>query len=98
MTVAVIISYFCAFCVFCGFFINGFFVFVFVIVFVFVLNDSAASEVEFCRERYAVHRLLGLVVKGDFIVGGDDAGEKLAIDVDPCVLRHQELMHIPCKP
>ena len=31
------------------------------------LNYGAAAEVKLRRERYAVHRLLGLVVKCDFI-------------------------------
>ena len=61
-------------------------------------DDCAAAEVEFRRERHAVHFLFGFVVEGDFLFGNDDAGEKLAIDVYPCVLRHQELMQIPCEP
>ena len=56
-------------------------------------DDGATPEVELGRERYGVHRFLGLVVKCIFIIfGGDDAGEKLAFDVYPCVFRHQELM------
>ena len=51
-------------------------------------NRRTATEVEFCRERYAVHRIFGLVVKCDFIVGGDGAGQELAVDVYPCVFRH----------
>ena len=62
------------------------------------LNDCAAAEVEFRRERYAVHFLFCIVVEGDFFFGYDSAGEKLAVDVYPCVLRHQELMQIPCEP
>ena len=63
------------------------------------LNDCATTEVELCRERYGVHRFLGLVVEGDFVIFGcDDAGEKLAFDVYPGVFRHQELMQIPGKP
>ena len=62
------------------------------------LNDGAATEVKFCRKRYAVHFLFGFVLEGDFLFGDDGAGEKLAFDVYPCVLRHQELMQIPCEP
>ena len=62
------------------------------------LNDCAATEVELRRERHAVHFLFGFVVKGDFLFCYDSAGEKLAVDVDPCVFRHQELMQIPCEP
>ena len=61
-------------------------------------DDGATPEVELGRERYGVHRFLGLVVKCNFIIfGGDDAGEKLAVDVDPCVFRHKELMQVPCE-
>ena len=62
------------------------------------LNDCAAAEVEFRRERYAVHFLFCIVVEGDFLFCYDSAGEQLAVDVYPCVLRHQELMQIPCEP
>ena len=61
-------------------------------------DDCASVEVEFRSERYAVHCLLGLVVKGDFLFSCDDAGEELAFDVDPCVFRHKKLMQIPCEP
>ena len=56
------------------------------------LNYGAAAEVKLRRERYAVHFLFGFVVKGDFLFGYDGAGEKLAVDVYPCVLRHQKLV------
>ena len=55
-------------------------------------------EVEFCRERYAVHFLFSFVLEGDFLVGYDGAGEELAIDVYPGMFRHQELMQIPGEP
>ena len=32
------------------------------------LNDGTTPEVELRRERYAVHRFLGLVVKGNLII------------------------------
>ena len=48
-------------------------------------DDCAAAEVELCRERYAVHFLFGFVMESDFLFGYDGAGEKLAIDVYPCV-------------
>lgn len=53
------------------------------------LNHRTASEIKLCRKGYAVHRFFGPVVKGNFIIfGGDDARQKFAIDVYPCVLRH----------
>ena len=62
------------------------------------LNDGAATEVKFCRKRYAVHFLFGFVLEGDFLFGYDSAGEKLAVDADPGVFGHQELMQIPGEP
>ena len=62
------------------------------------LNYGAAAEVEFRRERYAVHFLFRFVVKGDFFFGCDDAREKLAVDVYPCAFSHKELVQIPCEP
>ena len=38
-----------------------------------ILNDCAAAEVEFCRERYAVHFFFGFVLEGDFLFGDDGA-------------------------
>ena len=40
----------------------------------YFLNNRAASEVELCRERYAVHFLFGFVLEGNFLVGDDSAG------------------------
>ena len=37
------------------------------------LNDGAAAEVEFCRERSAVHFLFGFVLEGDFLFGDNGA-------------------------
>ena len=62
------------------------------------LNDGAATEVKFCRKRYAVHFLFGFVLEGDFLFGDDSAGEKLAFYVYPCAFSHKELMQIPCEP
>ena len=38
------------------------------------LNDCAAAEVEFRRERYAVHFLFGFVLECDFLFCYDSAG------------------------
>ena len=37
------------------------------------LNDRASAEVEFRRERYAVHFLFGFVLEGDFLFGDNGA-------------------------
>mgnify|MGYP003488535605 CR=1 FL=1 len=52
------------------------------------LNHRTASKIKFRSERYAVHCSLGVVIRRKFVVGYDDAREKLSVDVYPCVFRH----------